>query len=592
MLRFLRHNPYLVLLVAALLALSACSTATPPVPTTEEDISFNFVIDPQTDEVEVEAADSWIETQANSSPHCGKYRPLKPGLDFEVIHKKVEKWNGGYYKLTTKLKNTSPYTYKNIRVLRPHYEGEVIERLAPGDSTGLMTFYVKRNWAKRFSVAVLLKGHVLCNDAQFRKADLRVTKTASADSVEFGDWIEFKIEVKNNGPHTAHNVVLRDTLTVNGKVTLRKGETFGDFPECVEQKNGVLRCLLGDLEAGETVWFGFRAQVVPAQNEQTPTVEGGLDPEANPGVAGHILNRVVVGSSTRDPNHSNNYSVAKITVKNRGYVDLGIRKSGPAYAHVGEQVVYKIEVKNHGTKKATGIWVKDYLYYNPKHVNGFGGNSQGCEYPYPTVGGADLNDNHGSGPYQEATCKLPDLMPGQSHVLYIYATFTWPGKVHNWARVYSDNNEPAPKLGNNEDEVWTQIKHRPYVDLHVSKSDRKNEVWIGGWLNYRIVVKNNGTAVAKNVWLRDRMTKDYEVEGSQARRNNTRCHPVIDKDGVGFDCNLGNIAPGGQKVIWIKVKPYDTGVFTNHAYVYSDWEDANPDDNKAWDETIVKGKTF
>ena len=82
-------------------------------------------------------------------------------------------------------------------------------------------------------------------DAQ---ADLQVTKTDTPDPVPVGDTLTYSLVVTNNGPSSAKDVVLTDTLPANvtyGSATASQGN-------CSEAA-GVVTCNLGTISSGASV---------------------------------------------------------------------------------------------------------------------------------------------------------------------------------------------------------------------------------------------------------------------------------------------------------------------------------------------------
>ncbi|NNE12270.1 MAG: tandem-95 repeat protein, partial [Ilumatobacter sp.] len=119
-------------------------------------------------------------------------------------------------------------------------------------------------------------------------ADLTVTKDDNVTTVIFDDTIEYTVEVDNDGPDTAENVVVTDTLP--GAVT------FVNTVGCAQDPAGVPTCSLGDIAAGASKSF---------------TVIGKVQRTIPP-----LQNLVEVGSDTGDPDLSNN-SALEITDVNQ-----------------------------------------------------------------------------------------------------------------------------------------------------------------------------------------------------------------------------------------------------------------------------------
>ena len=109
-------------------------------------------------------------------------------------------------------------------------------------------------------------------------ADLSITKIVNATSASVGDSILYTINVTNNGPDAAQNVIVADTLP--SEVTY-----VSDTDTCVEAPSGTLICSLGDIANGNSISF---------------------DITVNATSVGKATNQATVDSDTNDPNEDNN----------------------------------------------------------------------------------------------------------------------------------------------------------------------------------------------------------------------------------------------------------------------------------------------
>lgn len=119
-------------------------------------------------------------------------------------------------------------------------------------------------------------------------ADLSLTKTDVADPVTAGSDVSYMVTVVNNGPATASNVVVTDT--VPSGLTLKSATPSSESAEC---EGNV--CSLGDMTSGQSISILF---VVTA-----------------PDAATTITNTASVTSDTPDPNTANNQDTETTTVK-------------------------------------------------------------------------------------------------------------------------------------------------------------------------------------------------------------------------------------------------------------------------------------
>jgi len=114
-------------------------------------------------------------------------------------------------------------------------------------------------------------------------ADLSITNTDSPDPVVVGDTLTYTIAVTNNGPETATNVVVTDTLPWSVSLV--------SAPAC--SGSGTLTCAAGTLANGDTATI-------------TITV--------TPNSAGPIANSASASATETDPNTANNTATATTTV--------------------------------------------------------------------------------------------------------------------------------------------------------------------------------------------------------------------------------------------------------------------------------------
>ena len=111
-------------------------------------------------------------------------------------------------------------------------------------------------------------------------ADLELTKSDNPDPVLAGGQLVYTINVKNNGPHIALDVVVTDTLP--SSVTY-----VSDTGSCDATALPVLTCDLGDMAAGSSTSFTITVTVSASAN-------------------GTITNTASVTGVANDPNATNN----------------------------------------------------------------------------------------------------------------------------------------------------------------------------------------------------------------------------------------------------------------------------------------------
>src|SRR4051812_33738829 len=166
----------------------------------------------------------------------------------------------------------------------------------------------------------------------FANADLAITKSASADTITPGGTITYTIDVTNNGPSEAANVVWSDTLP--GDVTFvsenqDSGPTFNCTTPAIGS-GGSISCSIAALEPGSSASF-------------TVTVLVSAQPASSA-----ITNTASISSSTPDyseePNNSATATTYVLTV-----ADLSLTKAdSPDPVVAGGHITYTITVTNNG----------------------------------------------------------------------------------------------------------------------------------------------------------------------------------------------------------------------------------------------------
>jgi uncharacterized repeat protein (TIGR01451 family) len=166
-------------------------------------------------------------------------------------------------------------------------------------------------------------------------ADLSVTISASPDPVAVGEIVSYTITVTNNGPGSATNVLLTDTLPPAVNLF------FFDLP-CSPSgfPVNIVTCNLGTLANGASTTIGLG--VAPLQD------------------LGLMTNTVSVAAFESDPNTANNTATATTTVNPSTSVDLAVTiTDNPDPVVRNGTLTYTISVTNNSTTAATGVTLSD-----------------------------------------------------------------------------------------------------------------------------------------------------------------------------------------------------------------------------------------
>lgn len=164
-------------------------------------------------------------------------------------------------------------------------------------------------------------------------ADLGLTASAGSSPATLGSELTYTLNVRNDGPDSATDVVVRDTLPSTATfVSSASGQGT-----CAES-GGIVTCDLGTLQSG-----------------QETTIEIGVLPTQ----AGPIASSAIASSNQQDPVPGNDMASVESIVIVDGLADLtgqwqSVRKRGATYS-------FNVEIENPGTVKSGHFFVKIYF---------------------------------------------------------------------------------------------------------------------------------------------------------------------------------------------------------------------------------------
>ncbi len=246
------------------------------------------------------------------------------------------------------------------------------------------------------------------------EVDLRVSKTDSTDPVIAGNSLTYTIIVTNDGPSTATNVTLSDSLPSGVSFTSATASqgTAGE-------SGGTVTGQLGSLAPGASA---------------TLTIVVGVDP----GTRGTLNNTVTATATETDAEPTDNSTTQMTTVNSA--VDLSITKvdSADPVAATGT-LTYTIVVTNNGPSTATDVIVTDSLPAELEFVS--------ATTTAGTVG------NVGN----QVTANVGTLAPGATATITLNTTVvsTATGSISNTAAV--DSTETDTVTTNNSVTQTTDI---------------------------------------------------------------------------------------------------------------------------------------
>jgi uncharacterized repeat protein (TIGR01451 family) len=346
-------------------------------------------------------------------------------------------------------------------------------------------------------------------------ADLALTSSAPP-SVVAGQPIAWSLQATNNGPSTATNVAITDTVPAGvaiTSVTASGGACTAGVP--------------GDSTHPTVCTFGSLA---PLATLPTMTISATV----NPGTTGILHNDARVSSATFDNNSANDLTHTDTTVVVQS--SLSVTKTATPNAVVaGTALSYQITVGNNGPSTATAVALSDPLPGGVTFTSTGGVGTCGFQTNTNTV-----------------TCQLPNLDPGQSEVVFIYTTVkpsTPPGPMTNTATATANGSPTA------SGSITTTVQTR--ADLGVVLASDANVYKASTTIHYQVTVTNYGPSDAQQVVLTQALPS---VKQGKYISNNIGCAPP---SGTTLVCQSPPVAalatiPAGGSVTW-QVNFYITG---------------------------------
>ena len=276
-------------------------------------------------------------------------------------------------------------------------------------------------------------------------SDLAVVKSVSDVSPNYRDRIIWTIEISNNGPDTAHDVVMFDLLP--------KSLVYVDSNQDYSSDSGIWN--VGTLKKGEKVAISIVC-----------IVNG----------TGMIENMVSVNASEFDYDETNNNDSERIFVDPSS--DLAIVKTvNASRVNYNDLVKWILEISNSGPDIAKNVRVVDML-------------PDGFTY---------VDSILAKGNYSDDVFTIDSIGVGETVTVEILTLVEATGNFINYANVTSDNYDFD--LTNNEDEEPIHVN--PASDLSVAKSVSDSNPDFGDIVTWTVEVINNGPDVAHNVTVSD-----------------------------------------------------------------------------------------
>jgi uncharacterized repeat protein (TIGR01451 family) len=356
-------------------------------------------------------------------------------------------------------------------------------------------------------------------------ADVSITKTAP-DTVVAGENVTYAITVSNDGPSTAHDVVVSDPLPT--------GMTFDHVTSPMGTSctgGATIACTIATLADGASVELSIGAVATFAAAEQT------------------LTNIATVSADEFDPETEGNQSSAETVVGPAPDLRLTKTASVPA-ALQNSQLTYTLTAFNDGPSAATNVTVTDTLPSGMSFVSG----SNGC------------TDNAGT-----VTCELGNIAIGSNAVATITVLANGNGTQVNNATVASDDPDPDPS----DDAASATVEVGPVADLSIVKTSSPS-VTAGGQLTYTLTAHNAGPSPATGVTVVDVLPSGMTYAGSTSSQGSCAFAAGT------VTCALGGLANGASATATITVTAsfaLSGTTVPNSASISGDQNDDGPANN-------------
>ncbi len=379
-------------------------------------------------------------------------------------------------------------------------------------------------------------------------ASLRIRKRDLSDPVTPGQVLIYSIDVINNGPSYARDVIVTDRLPTGVTYT-------GSTGHCVQAPVGTLRCTVADapligVAPGTTASFLIAVTV-------DATVVSGL----------YLNNTATLASST--PLLDSILADSEETLVQQFLgppADLVLEKQAYSAAVMANGLVtYTLTITNYGPATATDVKVLDALPTGLTLVRTTA--SQGlCE----------------SG----ITCFLGTLIyTGVPNTVRITVVARVAAEIRQGVTLTNtalvQGSQPDPIQANNLDAVGVVVDTA--ADLTIKKTGAPNPAVAGEQLLYTIVVTNAGPADAATVVVTDVLPVGF---------TKVSLSPSQGTCVVAGVCQVGNLPVNGKVTISVlgMVAPSMTGTITNTVTVTSTTDDPNLNNNQATSVIPVYGR--
>ncbi len=362
--------------------------------------------------------------------------------------------------------------------------------------------------------------------------DLSIVKTVDIMTPYYGDAVTYTITVTNNGPNTATNVVVTDTVPSGMNVSSADDTYVG---------NGVWE--IASIDSGSEVSLTLYATV------------NSLDA---------LTNEVNVTSKEFDNNTDDNKASAP-EVKAIPVADLSVSISlSSNEVNYDDIVELVVTVKNNGPNDASGVIVKNTLPDGLVYVSDNITDSDYLSTKSRLMASSQGYDSS-SGEWS-----VGDLANGDEASISILAKASFVGTKELKSTV------SANELKASED-YSTKLTVDPVSDLAIDISVDKTEINVGDEVTYTITVSNNGPNDSSGVKVTDSQLADFTFVSASSD----------DYDSSSGVWSVGELSNGSSVKLTVTVKIDNAGNYSNSATVSLNGNDVNSSNDEASSEIVA-----
>ena len=183
--------------------------------------------------------------------------------------------------------------------------------------------------------------------ARTLEADLRLAKSTPSLTPDVGSTVTFSLTLTNDGPDTATNVEVTDSLP-SGFEYVAASMTGGDGRDDSDASS--LKWTVGSIAIDSSVVLGYQVKILSSgvyTNTAQVTASDQPDPDSSP---------------NNDDGDQSEDEEATVTLLPTPVIDLELGKTPSEYVVVvGDTVTYSLAVTNNGPSDATGISIQDII---------------------------------------------------------------------------------------------------------------------------------------------------------------------------------------------------------------------------------------